>query len=84
MRVGAAALILFMIPTTLIVHTNLGDQNQLVHFLKNLAMMGGLLYVAAYGPGPLSVDRRLGRPADPMRDHSLSADQEARRRRASA
>ena len=46
-RVGAAALILFMIPTTLIFHTNFADQNQLIHFLKNLAMTGGLIYVAA-------------------------------------
>jgi putative oxidoreductase len=55
---GATALIVFMIPTTLIFHTNFGDQNQTIHFLKNLAMMGGLLYVAVYGSGRLSVDRR--------------------------
>ena len=55
---GATALIVFMIPTTLIFHTSFGDQNQTIHFLKNLAMMGGLLYVAVYGSGRLSVDRR--------------------------
>lgn len=55
---GATALIVFMIATTLIFHTNFGDQNQTIHFLKNLAMMGGLLYVAVYGSGRLSVDRR--------------------------
>jgi putative oxidoreductase len=27
-------------------------------FYKNLAIVGGLLYVAAFGPGPLSLDRR--------------------------
>jgi putative oxidoreductase len=27
-------------------------------FYKNLAIVGGLLYVAAFGPGPLSVDKR--------------------------
>ena len=56
-RWGATALIAFMIPTTLIFHTNFGDQNQTIHFMKNLAMMGGLLYVAIYGSGRLSVDR---------------------------
>jgi putative oxidoreductase len=59
-RLGAWALILFMIPTTLIFHTNFGDQNQMIHFLKNLAMIGGLLYVATFGPGPISLDARLG------------------------
>lgn len=60
-RVGAAALILFMIPTTLIFHTNFADQNQMIHFMKNIAMTGGLLYALAYGPGQLSLDARLSR-----------------------
>jgi putative oxidoreductase len=29
---------------------------QTVQLLKNFAMMGGLIYLAIYGPGPLSVD----------------------------
>lgn len=33
-------------------------RNQLNHFLKNLALIGGLLFVAAFGPGPLSADKR--------------------------
>jgi len=57
-RVGAAALILFMIPTTVIFHGNLADPDQMIHFMKNLAMTGGLLYTWTYGPGPLSLDRR--------------------------
>jgi putative oxidoreductase len=31
--------------------------NQMNHFLKNLAVIGGLLFVASFGPGRLSVDR---------------------------
>lgn len=31
-------------------------QNQMINFLKNISMMGGLLYVAVYGSGPLSVE----------------------------
>ena len=58
-RVGAALLIGFMIPTTLIFHTNFADPNQMIHFMKNLAMTGGLLYLATYGPGPISLDRRM-------------------------
>ena len=32
--------------------------NQMNHFLKNLAIVGGLIFVAATGPGALSVDGR--------------------------
>jgi putative oxidoreductase len=31
--------------------------NQMNHFLKNLAIIGGLMFVAAFGPGPASVDK---------------------------
>lgn len=58
-RVGATLLIVFMIPATAIFHTNFADQIQFIMFLKNLAMTGGLLYVLAYGPGPLSLDARV-------------------------
>ena len=60
-RAGAWLLFLFMIPTTLIFHTHFADQNQMIHFLKNLSIMGGLLYVAAYGAGHLSMDTGLER-----------------------
>jgi putative oxidoreductase len=30
--------------------------NQMNHFLKNLAIIGGMLFLAAVGPGALSVD----------------------------
>jgi len=32
--------------------------NQLNHFLKNLAIVGGLLYVIAFGAGAKSVDAK--------------------------
>lgn len=58
-KIGAIALFIFMIPTTLIFHTSFGDQMQVIHFMKNLAIMGGLAYIAAYGGGELSLDSRL-------------------------
>jgi putative oxidoreductase len=79
-RVGAAVLIGFMIPTTLIFHTNFADPNQMIHFMKNLAMTGGLLYLATYGPGPLSLDRRMSGETGVRRGE----DAEHMRRRASA
>lgn len=54
----AAALALFSVISAVIFHNALGDQNQLFHFLKNLAMAGGLLQVVAFGAGGFSLDGR--------------------------
>ena len=62
-RWGAIALIVFLIPATLIFHTDFADQNQMIHFMKNLSIMGGLLFVVAHGSGAFSLDRRLGFPS---------------------
>jgi putative oxidoreductase len=58
-RWGAAALVIFMIPTTLIFHTQFSDQHQMVHFMKNISIMGGLLMVLAHGAGEWSLDHKL-------------------------
>ena len=55
--------LLFMIPTTLLFHNFWAFEGaqqtaQRIHFMKNLAIMGGILYVMAFGAGPLSVDQR--------------------------
>lgn len=42
-------------------HTNFSDQGQVIHFMKNLSMTGGLLYVATFGAGELSLDARGGK-----------------------
>jgi putative oxidoreductase len=60
-RGGGWLLLLFMVPTTLIFHTNFADPNQMIHFLKNLSIMGGLLYVARYGAGRYSLDAGMER-----------------------
>jgi putative oxidoreductase len=59
-RLGAAALFLWMIPVTLVFHNFWAapaaqQQIEMAMFLKNLAMMGALLYVMAYGSGRFSV-----------------------------
>jgi putative oxidoreductase len=60
-RVAAVTLAVFTLATAVLFHNHLADQNTFIHFLKNLAITGGLLQVAAFGSGPLSVDaRRLG------------------------
>ena len=55
-RWGAIALIIFLIPATLIFHINFADSMQVIQFFKNLAIMGGLLMLVVYGSGPMSLD----------------------------
>jgi putative oxidoreductase len=35
---------------------NFADQNQLIHFMKNVATAGRVLVLASFGAGPISVD----------------------------
>ena len=58
-KLVAAALAVFSIVTAFIFHHALADQNQMIHFLKNFAMAGGLLQFVAYGAGSISVDYRV-------------------------
>lgn len=60
-RVVAALLAGFSILTALIFHNNFADQAQMINFLKNLSIAGGLLLLVVNGAGPLSLDRRSGR-----------------------
>jgi putative oxidoreductase len=57
-RFVAIALALFSIATAVSFHSNFADQNQMIHFLKNVMMAGGLLQIAAFGAGALSFDNR--------------------------
>ena len=59
-RFAAIVLAIFSIVAAAIFHHALGDQNQFVHFMKNLAIAGGLLQVAAFGAGSFSLDNRAG------------------------
>ena len=61
-RIVAAALAVFSIATALSVHANFADQNQMIHFLKNVMMAGGLLQIVAFGAGAVSLDERFNRP----------------------
>lgn len=65
-RAGSVGLILFMIPTTLVFHAfwNAAGEahlQQMVNFLKNLAIIGGLAVLAAQGAGRFSIDHRIRR-----------------------
>ena len=52
-RPAAFVVFLYMIPVTVLLHDFMGT-----HFQKNLGIMGGLLMIAAYGPGTFVLARR--------------------------
>ena len=62
-RRQAALLFVFYVVVTAVLFHNFwavppeAYQNQQINFLKNVAIMGGMLMVFAFGPGRLSVDR---------------------------
>ena len=60
-RSAAAILAVFSLATAVLFHADIGDQNQFIHFFKNVALAGGLLQVAAFGSGRLSVDAAFSR-----------------------
>jgi len=55
-RYVAAIMALFTVAAALAFHNQLGDQNQFIHFFKNIAIAGGLLQIAAFGAGRFSLD----------------------------
>lgn len=57
-RLAAIALAGFTLVAALIFHSNFGDRNQSIHFMKNLAIAGGFLMLFAGGPGAWSIDGR--------------------------
>ena len=48
----------FTVVAAIIFHNNLGDQMQMIMFMKNLAIAGGLLLLAEHGAGNFSFDNR--------------------------
>lgn len=60
-RIVGVVMALFTVATAVFFHHNFADQNQMIHFLKNIAMTGGLLQVVAFGGGALSLDGRTKR-----------------------
>ena len=62
-RFGALLLIVFLIPATIIFHTNFDDATQIIHLMKNVSMFGGCLILLGMGAGRFSLDYIFkGRP----------------------
>jgi putative oxidoreductase len=67
-RVGAWLLVAFLVAVTPTMHAfwavadPMMRMTQLTSFMKNIGMLGGLLLIAYWGAGPVSLDERAGRP----------------------
>ena len=57
-RLVAILLAGFTLVAAFLFHSKFGDRNQMIHFMKNLAIAGGFLSLYVAGPGPFSVDAR--------------------------
>jgi putative oxidoreductase len=62
-RAVALAMALFCVVTAIFFHHNFADQNQMIHFLNNVMMAGGLLQITYFGAGAFSLDARTRRVA---------------------
>ncbi len=56
---AAYALAGFSIIAGIIFHSDFSDQMQMIMFMKNLSIAGGLLLLSAHGAGKLSIDSKL-------------------------
>ena len=57
-REVASGLAVFTLAAAIFFHHDFADRNQMIHFLKNIMMVGGLLQIAYFGAGPYSLDAR--------------------------
>lgn len=63
-RLGAWALVIFLVPATLMMHRFWAETDpeamrlQLTMFLKNLSLIGAALLISQFGAGPVSLDTR--------------------------
>jgi putative oxidoreductase len=62
-RIAGWVLFLYLIPTTVIFHnfwafSGAEQMDNQIHFFKNVAIMGGLLFLTAFGAGAYSIDNK--------------------------
>jgi putative oxidoreductase len=62
----AIALALFSLAAAAFFHANFADQSQMIHFLKNVMVAGGLLQIGAFGAGAFSIDNRRASATSPV------------------
>jgi len=60
-RVTGIILAVWCIATAIVAHSNFSDPNMVIHFMKNVIMAGGFLYVAVFGAGAYTIGQIIGR-----------------------
>ena len=71
-RIVAGVMAVFAVATAFMFHHAFGDQNQMIHFLKNIAIAGGFVQIVAFGAGSFSLDART-RSSGNARNAKLAA-----------
>ena len=56
--IAAILLAGFSVMSAVIFHADLLDQNQMIHFMKNISITGGFLFLIVHGAGSYSLDSR--------------------------
>jgi putative oxidoreductase len=72
-RPVALGLAAFSLATAVSFHSNFADQNQMIHFLKNVMIAGGLLQIAAFGAGAISIEQWRHKSAAPAAAAAINA-----------
>ena len=65
-RIGATLLLVFLVLATYYFHAfwkleGQAQQDQMIQFMKNLSMMGAMLFIIANGSGPISLDAKVAK-----------------------
>jgi len=75
---GAALIILFLVPVTIMIHYfwSMSDpvvaQDQMAHFMKNVSLLRSALLVFYFGSGPLSLDGRCRSRSEERKQRSVA------------
>ena len=56
-RTTGLILAAWCVATAMVAHDHPGNAEQMMNFMKNVAMAGGFLQIVAFGPGRFSLDR---------------------------
>ena len=57
-RIAASLFAAFSVMSAAIFHADFSDQNQMIHFMKNVSIAGGFLFLIVHGAGTYSMDNR--------------------------
>ena len=57
-RITAVLFAGFSVASAVIFHADFSDQNQMIHFMKNISIAGGFLFLIFHGAGAYSMDNR--------------------------